>query len=116
MTLFDRIKKVSKERGYSIAEVERKAGVSTNYMYQWKKRNPNPETLASVAKVLNVSVDYLLGKTDEKSTADKPKEVDIEDNDVIMTYQGRPIPEEDLEYIKRILNGGKGRNSKNGKE
>lgn len=64
MTLFDRIKTISKERGYSIAEVERKAGISANYMYQWKKRNPSPKALASVADVLNVSVDYLLGNTD----------------------------------------------------
>ncbi|WP_436664624.1 helix-turn-helix domain-containing protein [Lactiplantibacillus plantarum] len=71
MTLFDRIKKISKERGYSIAEVERKAGISANYMYQWKKRNPSPKALASVADVLNVSVDYLLGNTDnpEPSTS-----------------------------------------------
>ncbi|KZU36391.1 XRE family transcriptional regulator [Lactiplantibacillus plantarum] len=107
MTLFDRIKTISKERGYSIAEVERKAGISTNYMYQWKKRNPSPKALASVADVLNVSVDYLLGKTDDNSTSMKPKQVDITDDDYIMTYQGKPIPPEDMEYIKRILNGGK---------
>ena len=107
MTLFDRIKTISKERGYSIAEVERKAGISANYMYQWKKRNPSPKALASVADVLNVSVDYLWGKTDDNSTSMKPKQVDITDDDYIMTYQGKPIPPEDMEYIKRILNGGK---------
>lgn len=107
MTLFDRIKTISKERGYSIAEVERKAGISANYMYQWKKRNPSPKALASVADVLNVSVDYLLGKTDDNSTSMKLKQVDITDDDYIMTYQGKPIPPEDMEYIKRILNGGK---------
>ena len=107
MTLFDRIKTISKERGYSIAEVERKAGISAKYMYQWKKRNPSPKALASVADVLNVSVDYLLGKTDDNSTSMKPKQVDITDDDYIMTYQGKPIPPEDMEYIKRILNGGK---------
>ncbi|BBA83263.1 helix-turn-helix domain-containing protein [Lactiplantibacillus plantarum] len=107
MTLFDRIKTISKERGYSIAEVERKAGISANYMYQWKKRNPSPKALASVADVLNVSVDYLLGKKDDNSTSMKPKQVDITDDDYIMTYQGKPIPPEDMEYIKRILNGGK---------
>ncbi|KRL33765.1 transcription regulator [Lactiplantibacillus plantarum subsp. plantarum ATCC 14917 = JCM 1149 = CGMCC 1.2437] len=76
-------------------------------MYQWKKRNPSPKALASVADVLNVSVDYLLGKTDDNSTSMKPKQVDITDDDYIMTYQGKPIPPEDMEYIKRILNGGK---------
>lgn len=72
-----------------------------------EKRNPSPKALASVADVLNVSVDYLLGKTDDNSTSMKPKQVDITDDDYIMTYQGKPIPPEDMEYIKRILNGGK---------
>lgn len=74
MTLFDRIKEIAKKRGYSIAEVERKANVSTNYMYQWKTRNPNPETLAAVAKVLGVSVDYLLtGKEDNAVVSDNAR-------------------------------------------
>ncbi|MCJ1648641.1 helix-turn-helix domain-containing protein [Lactiplantibacillus plantarum] len=74
MTLFDRIKEIAKKRGYSIAEVERKANVSTNYMYQWKTRNPNPETLAAVAKVLGVSVDYLLtGKEDSAAVSDNAR-------------------------------------------
>ncbi|WP_353726302.1 helix-turn-helix transcriptional regulator [Lactiplantibacillus plantarum] len=107
MTLFDRIKTISKERGYSIAEVERKAGISANYMYQWKKRNPSPKALASVADVLNVSVDYLLGKTDDNYTSMKPKQVDIADDDVIMTFEGKPIPPEDLELMKRLLRGGR---------
>ncbi|HAJ54536.1 MAG TPA: transcriptional regulator, partial [Lactobacillus sp.] len=44
----------------------------------------------------DVSIDYLLGND---STTDKaPSEVDIADpkNDTIMTFEGRPIPPEDL--------------------
>lgn len=104
MTLFDRIKETAQKRGYSIAEVERKAGVSTNYMYQWKKRKPNPETLESVAKVLNVSVEYLLGKNDtpewatEKDTHDLQKF--LEQNEGSMTYGGEKLTEEDKEKLK----------------
>ena len=116
MTMFERIKKISKDRGYSLSQLNEKAGLKTNVIYSWKTKTPSAEKLKAVADVLGVSTDYLLGKTDEKSIADKPKEVDIDDDAVIMTYQGRPIPEEDLEYIKRILNGGNGRNNKNGKE
>ncbi|WP_367365892.1 helix-turn-helix domain-containing protein [Pediococcus parvulus] len=100
MTLFDNIKKISKQRGYSIAEVERKAGISTNYLYQWKKRNPSPESLEKVADVLGVSVDTLLGK----STA-KPQKVDLAKNDTIMMFEGMPIPEEDMETVRKILEG-----------
>ena len=110
MTLFDRIKETAKSRGYSIAEVERKAGVSTNYMYQWKTRNPNPETLGSVAKVLGVSVDYLLGNDelqDKKSTS-TPDHIDVEDivdNAAMLTSRNHALSDEDRSAIKAMLTG-----------
>lgn len=99
MTLFDRIKETAKKRGYSIAEVERKAGVSTNYMYQWKTRKPNPETLNSVAKVLGVSVDYLLGD-------DKPESEKVDDNSatgVIAAHIDDDTPEEERQQIINFI-------------
>lgn len=116
MTTLERIKELSRTKGISLQDIATRAGMGKNSIYKWNKQAPSTAKLNKVADVLGVSADYLLGKTDEKSVADKPKEVDIDDDDVIMTYQGRPIPEEDLEYIKRILNGGNGRNNKNGKE
>lgn len=102
MTLFDRIKKVSEKRGYSIAKVERMAGISANYIYQWKNRNPSPESLARVAEVLGVSVDYLLGKD---SSSAKPK-IDLADDDsFIAFYEGKPVSDDDMEIIKRLLRG-----------
>ncbi|MCT1177978.1 XRE family transcriptional regulator [Pediococcus pentosaceus] len=101
MTLFDRIKKISKERGYSIAEVERKAGISTNYLYQWKKREPSPKSLASVAKVLGVSVDYLLGTEDRPSATKEPVDLDkaLSEEGIAM-FDGKPLSEE---YKKALL-------------
>jgi transcriptional regulator with XRE-family HTH domain len=101
MTLFDKIKKISKERGYSIAEVERKAGISTNYLYQWKKREPSPKSLASVAKVLGVSVDYLLGKDDKPSTSNEPVDLDkVLSEEGMAMFDGKPLSEE---YKKALL-------------
>lgn len=101
MTLFDNIKKITKERGYSIAEVERKAGISTNYMYQWKTRNPSPKSLEAVAKVLNVSVDELLSK---ESIANRDLEVE-EAIDSMRSYQGNPITESQREILRGIIKG-----------
>lgn len=33
------------------------------------------------------------------------KEIDLDDDDVIFTYEGRKIPKEDLEMIKRFMRG-----------
>ncbi|MDT6953534.1 helix-turn-helix domain-containing protein [Companilactobacillus alimentarius] len=109
MTVFERTKNMAKKRGISLQETAAKAGLGLNSIYGWKKKEPSIGRLAKVADVLHVSVDYLLGKTDDPEPAqkNKPTEVDINDDDVIMTFEGRPIPPEDIELMKRLLRGGR---------
>ncbi|WP_072566884.1 helix-turn-helix domain-containing protein [Lactiplantibacillus plantarum] len=107
MTMFDRVKEISKKRGLTLAQLNEKVGLKQNVIYSWKTKTPSVDKVKAVADVLNVSVDYLLGNTNDTSTSTEPKKVDLADDDYIMTYQGKPIPPEDMEYIKRILNGGK---------
>lgn len=105
MTVFKRIKEISKTRGMSLLQLNDKAGLKKNVIYSWKTKQPSAEKLKAVSEVLGVSTDYLLGKTDNPSATNKPKEVDIEDENVLMTFDGKPIPEEDMEIIKRLLRG-----------
>ncbi|TGE80033.1 helix-turn-helix domain-containing protein [Weissella confusa] len=65
MTVYERIKEISKARGMSLQSVAKAAGLSQNMIYQYKTVNPKTETLRTLADVLGVSVDYLLGNTDE---------------------------------------------------
>lgn len=113
MTLVDRIKKVARDKkGWNLKTTAQEAGIGINSIYRWKEQSPTIESLSKVANVLGVSTDYLLGKTDNPSVSNKPKEVDIEDENIIMTYEGKPIPPEDLEIMKRFLNGGTGNDRK----
>lgn len=60
MTIFERTKQLAKEKGYSLAKVERMAGLSENYLYTWKKTDsPRKSSIEAVAKVLQVSPEYL---------------------------------------------------------
>jgi transcriptional regulator with XRE-family HTH domain len=111
MTTLDRIKKISKQRGFSLTKVNDMANLGTNTIYSWKHKEPGINNLKAVANVLHVSVDYLLGKTDDPDVNNKSKKVDIkdamQDDYTIMSYGGREIPPEELEMIRRILDGGK---------
>jgi transcriptional regulator with XRE-family HTH domain len=44
---------------------ELKIGISTLSQYETNKREPDIQTILRIADYFNVSVDYLLGKTDE---------------------------------------------------
>jgi len=111
MTTLDRIKKISKQRGFSLTKVNDMANLGTNTIYSWKHKEPGINNLKAVANVLHVSVDYLLGKTDDPDVNTKSKKVDIkdamQDDYTVMSYGGREIPPEELEMIRRILDGGK---------
>ncbi|WP_261805658.1 helix-turn-helix domain-containing protein [Lapidilactobacillus luobeiensis] len=115
MTLFDRIKEMAATRGLSLLSLNEKAGLGKNAIYKWKTQNPSTENLQKVADTLDVSADYLLGKTDNPTPKDQ-KYVDLSGTN-IFTYQGLPIPEDDWEIIKPLLEAAAKRrkDSKDGK-
>lgn len=104
MTVFDRIKEISDERGMNLRDVAKKAGMkSETAIYRYNQGvQPRKSTLIAIADVLNVSPKYLSGETNEKDYKDKPV-VDLNKDDAILTFDGKPIPEEDMELIKRLL-------------
>ncbi len=48
-------------KGLSLTEVSKRAGLGSRTIYNWKKKSPSINNLVSVAEVLNTSIDDLLG-------------------------------------------------------
>jgi len=105
MTTFERIKDLADKQGLSLRSIARKAGLGETTIYGWKRRTPDSKKLQAVADVLNVSLDYLVGNEEDTSSNKNEKSVDLNDDDAFLTFDGRPIPEEDRELIKRLLRG-----------
>lgn len=108
MTIFERIKEISKERGLNLKKTAIEAGLSENAIYKWKTQTPQSNALQAVADVLGVSVDYLLGNTDDMHAN---KKADTSSDDLkeyfdehpILKFDGKEIPEAEMKIIKRIL-------------
>lgn len=79
----NRIKQLRKEKNIYQKELAEVIGVSSGAiaMYETGKRSPDKEILDKLANYFDVSVDYLLGRTDEKITADKIKSTLAHDPD-----------------------------------
>ncbi|ALI33135.1 helix-turn-helix domain-containing protein [Weissella cibaria] len=108
MTVFERIKEISKKRGLNLKKTAIAAGLSENAIYKWKSQTPQSNALQAVADVLGVSVDYLLGNSGNMHPSDKTdeREGDLKDyfeKHPILQYDGNPIPEAELKIIRRIL-------------
>lgn len=106
MTVGERIADLRKHRGLSQYQLAKLLNIATSTlgMYETGKRKPNVEMLEQIAEFFNVSADYLLGRDPRE---DDLKTADLADDDTIFTFEGKPIPEQDLEYMKRLLRGGR---------
>ncbi|AMA74815.1 hypothetical protein ACH33_16955 [Aneurinibacillus sp. XH2] len=75
MTLGERIKYLREKNGYAQKFVAEKIGVRNNTLssYESDKRQPDYDTLQKIADFFEVSVDYLLGRTDDPSPKEDKK-------------------------------------------
>ncbi|MFJ7951577.1 helix-turn-helix domain-containing protein [Lysinibacillus sp. NPDC096418] len=119
--MFDRVKELSEQRGENLKIVAQKLGFSENAFYKWKTQSPKSETLEKVADYFDVSIDYLLGRTDKKRYYDltEKDERDVErdlerilnsaESDLgLASFDGRVLDEMDEEdrelYITSLKN------------
>lgn len=65
--MFDKIKALCKERGMTIAELERAADIVPTTMTKWKRISPSVDKVARVAKALGVTIEELLEDPEERT-------------------------------------------------
>lgn len=84
--LYQRIKELCAERGISINKLESDLGVGYSSIQKWKNTtSPSMDKIIKVATYFNVSVDYLLGRTDVKT----PITELLGDDDIISFQRAR---------------------------
>ncbi|WP_446002504.1 helix-turn-helix domain-containing protein [Weissella viridescens] len=112
MTFFERTRDLAKQRGMNLKQVAQKAGLSENALYRYNQGiNPKYPTVKAIADVLGVSVDYLLGNTDEmhpvrkESSSNEADLKDIMEEFNILKFDGKEIDPDDLPIIERIIKG-----------
>ena len=114
-TVGQRLKEIMDKRGLKqvdIIEASKpfftdKVKISKTDLSQYvnDKAEPRSDKLYILAKGLNVPEQWLLGFDDDDSTTPTPKTADLSDDDVLFTYKGKPLSDEDKELIKRLMNG-----------
>lgn len=104
--LYKRIKSLCDTRNINITQLCRDSGASRGSLSDLKmgrKQRLSTETLSKIANYFNVSVDYLLGKTEEK-TPSKHGERRINDDDIkFALFDGdKDITDAQYEEVKRF--------------
>lgn len=94
MTVFERVKKLCKDRGITLQTLAEKTNMSINSLYKWKTSNPSIDKLEIVADYFGVSTDYLLGREAKTSLAEKYG---------VFAFDGDPVTDEEVEFLKSVL-------------
>lgn len=104
---WERFYLLCQEIGKKPNPVGKEIGVSSGAITKWKNGTiPPADTLMSIASFFDVSVDYLLGNTDEKNPPGKRKGDTVQVH--IMDFHGKEpevitIPREKYEKMQRLL-------------
>lgn len=64
MSLVEKIETLCNTKGLTIAALERAVDLSNGSIRRWETNKPSVDKLAKIADYFNVSVDYLIDRTD----------------------------------------------------
>ena len=67
--MYDILEQLCNERGVAITKLCKDVTGSSGNLSTWKKGYMRSDYLKKVAEILNVSADYLLGRTEQKNTS-----------------------------------------------
>lgn len=60
MDIVDRVKELAAKRNLTIQEIGQITGLGATAIYKWNNSKPNVYNVAKVAKLLDVTVEYLV--------------------------------------------------------
>lgn len=113
MKTFEIIKELASKRNKSLQQVAEDLNFSKNLFYRWKTSDPKAKDLEKVADYFHVSIDYLMGRTDDKASL-SPQEIEdigqmadrmingLESENSVNFY-GEPMSDEDKASLKTAL-------------
>lgn len=108
-TIGNQIKKFRLSHGWTQAQLADKLNVSPQTVSNWETglKAPRMGAIQKMASLFNVNESEIISDYSDNliKKADNVKTADLADDDVIFTYQGKPLSDEDKELIRRLMNG-----------
>ena len=91
-TILERIKQLVIQKNITIAELERRTDIGNGVIRRWDVGLPSGDKLQRVAKVLGVTIDYLVNGADEENA-----------KATILARNARELSEDQLDIINKMI-------------
>lgn len=109
--LGDRLKKAREIKGFNQLEASKRTKINNKTLSRYENggSEPDVESLKTLADIYDVSIDYLVGRTDDpnmKSVEKIQRIIDLSDDNIInadMVFDNKSLDEQTKRKVIRIL-------------
>lgn len=100
MEFSERLKNLRKQAHFTQVDVAEKLGISQPAYASWERgiKKPTQENLVKIAQILNVSIDYLVGNSDESVKKDELDNVEL-----LFRMNSKGLTDEEKAIFKKEL-------------
>lgn len=98
MEFSERLKELRKKANLTQVEVAKKLGISQPAYASWERgvKKPTQDNLVKIVQVLNASVDYLVGNSEEKSD-------ELDNIELLFRMNSKGLTDEEKKVFKKEL-------------
>ena len=98
MPFAERLKELRKQSHLTQVELAKRLGIGQSSYADWErgKKNPTQDNLVKLAQILNVSVDYLVGNTEDKEDR-------LDNIEILFRMNSKGLTEEEKKVFKKEL-------------
>lgn len=98
MEFAERLKTLRKQEKFTQVQIAEKLDISQQAYAAWERgvKKPTQENLVKIAQVLNVSVDYLVGNSEEKSH-------ELDNIELLFRMNSKGLTDDEKEVFKKEL-------------
>jgi putative transcriptional regulator len=98
MEFSERLKDLRRQAGLTQVDVAEKLGISQPAYASWERgvKKPTQENLVKIAQILNVSVDYLVAYSEEKSD-------ELDNIELLFRMNSKGLTDEEKEIFRKEL-------------
>lgn len=99
------LRKIRKERGLNQSEFAKIIGVAQNTVSNWENGNRliDAEKLQKISSLFNVSIDYLLGRTDNPSSPAPAEDNELSKVDIMISSEVKDLSDKDKQEILYLI-------------
>ena len=98
MEFSERLKELRKKANFTQVEVAEKLGISQPAYASWERgvKKPTQDNLVRIAQILNVSVDHLVGNSEEKSD-------ELDNIELLFRMNSKGLTDEEKDIFRKEL-------------